>query len=111
MESFLKLSLILCRPVGKSFKSLQTMENKENKSKITNAGRCKNYLEKNLKEFGKKDALRKKHSRLTLKSNKTANKGCKRKEREKKKNHKIEEKRLNRLSPIIRRAFGSPNLL
>ena len=69
IESFLELAcfyvvvlkkaekLFVCIFLAPRFKSLHTMENKENKSKTTNAERCKGYRQKNLEEYGKKDAL------------------------------------------------------
>ena len=65
------------------------MENKENKSKTTNAERSKRHRDRNLEQYRKKDAVRKKHSRLILKTNKTANGEYKRQEMERKRTTKL----------------------
>lgn len=65
------------------------MENKENKSKTTNAERSKRHRDRNLEQYRKKDAVRKKHSRLILKTNKTANGEYKRQEMERKRTTKM----------------------
>ena len=77
------------------FTSLQTMENKQNKSKTTNPERCKRYREKHSEEYRNQDALRKKRSRLILKSNNAAHEEYKRKERERKRTAKLRKNELN----------------
>ena len=77
------------------FASQQTMENKQNKSKTTNAERCKRYREKHSEEYRNQDALRKKRSRLILKSNNAVHEEYKRKERERKRTAKLRKNALN----------------
>ena len=53
------------------------------KTKATNADRCKRYREKNAEEYKIKNASRKKQARLKLKADKIAYEQCKkRKEKE-----------------------------
>ena len=77
------------------FTSLHTMESKQNKSKTTNAERCKRYRGKHSEEYRNQDALRKKRSRLILKSNNAAYEEYKRKERERKRTTKLRKNALN----------------
>ena len=77
------------------FTSLQTMENKQNKSKTTNPERCKRYQENHSEEYRNQDALRKKHSRLILKSNSAVHEEYKRKERKMKITAKLRKSALN----------------
>ena len=77
------------------FTSLLTMENKQNKSKTTNAERCKRYQEKHSEEYRNQDALRKKRFRLILKSNNAAHEEYKRKEKERKRTAKLRKNALN----------------
>ena len=58
------------------------MENEGNKTKTTNAERCKRYREKNSDEYKVKDALRKKRSRMVLKNSAYAYAEHKRRKRE-----------------------------
>jgi len=59
-------------------------------SKTTNAERCKRYREKHSSEdYKSKEALRKKHARLTLKSSMELHEEYKRKERERKRYAKL----------------------
>ena len=62
------------------------MENNSNvfKSRTTNAERCKRYRERHSDEYKENDAIRKKRSRVSLKSDPVAYEQYKRKERERK---------------------------
>ena len=53
-----------------SLRSLANMEQRERKTKTTNADRCKRYRKKNADKYKITDALRKKRARQLLKINK-----------------------------------------
>ena len=67
-----------------SLRSPANMEQRERKTKTTNADRCKRYRRKNADKYKINDALRKKRARQLLKINKDQYEEHKKKERERK---------------------------
>ena len=72
-----------------SLRSPANMEQRERKTKATNADRCKRYRRKNADKYKINDALRKKRARQLLKINKDQYEEHKKKERERKRLAKL----------------------